>query len=127
MRVIAIIVVILGVASLVLGVVFMTQATSAEKTILSQVAPLTSLSQINPTYDTITAQYNQLMAKELADISAQKALPSVSFSYVSGQRALLGLAKSNVGLAMFTRLSGIVAIVLGLGMGLSGFMLMRKA
>jgi hypothetical protein len=49
------------------------------------------------------------------------------YAYLSGQRALLGLAKSNLGLAMFTRLSGIVGIVLGLGVVLSGLALLRKA
>ncbi len=127
MRVIALIVIILGVASLVLGIVFMTQATSAEKTILEQIAPLTSLSQINPNYDKVTASFDKIMAAEEPNIQAGKAAPSAMYAYLSGQRALLGLAKSNVGLAMFTRLSGIVGIVLGLGMGLSGFVLLRKA
>jgi hypothetical protein len=127
MRLIAIFVIILGLAGLVLGVVFVTQATSAEKQVLDSIAPLKSLSEINPTYDKITAQYNQLVAAELANIQAKTAAPSVNFAYVSGQRALLGLAKSNVGLAMFIRLSGIAGIVIGLGMGLAGFALMKKA
>ena len=126
MRVIAIIVVILGVASLVLGVVFMTQATSAEKVVLEQIAPLTSLSQINPSYDKVTASYDKIMAAEEPNIQAGKAAPSATYGYLAGQRALLGLAKSNVGLAMFTRLSGIASIVVGLGLVLTGLVLLLK-
>jgi hypothetical protein len=126
MRVIAIIIVILGVASLVFGIVFVTQATSAEKQVLDQIAPLTSLSQINPSYDKVTASFNKIMAAEEPNIQAGKAAPSAMYGYLSGQRALLGLAKSNVGLAMFTRLSGIVGIVLGLGLVLSGLAMLRK-
>ncbi|HTY82053.1 MAG TPA: hypothetical protein VMB24_04660 [Dehalococcoidales bacterium] len=126
MRVIAIIVIILGVASLVAGIVFVTQAATAEKTILQEITPLTSLSQIDPQYDKVTAAFEKTMVAEEPNIQAGKAAPSAMYAYLSGQRALLGLAKSNVGLAMFTRLSGIVGIVLGLGVVLSGLALLRK-
>jgi hypothetical protein len=126
MRVIAIIIAILGVASLVVGIVFVTQASSAEKIILQQIAPLTSLSEINPHYDQVTAAFNKTMAAEEPNIQAGKAAPSAMYGYLSGQRALLGLAKSNVGLAMFTRLSGIVEIVIGLGLVLTGLVLLLK-
>jgi hypothetical protein len=127
MRVIAIIVAILGLASLVFGILFVSQAGSAEKQVLDQIAPLTSLSQVNPAYDKVTASFEKLMVAEEPQIQAGKAAPSAMYSYLSGQRALLGLAKSNIGLAKFTRLSGITGIFLGLGLVLSGLALLRKA
>jgi hypothetical protein len=126
MRVIAILVAILGVASLVFGILFVTQAASAEKQILTEIAPLTALSQINPHYDTVTAAFNKTMAAEEPNIQAGKAAPSATYAYLAGQRALLGLAKSNVGLASFIRMSGIVGMVLGIGMALAGYALLRK-
>jgi hypothetical protein len=127
MRVIAIIVVILGLASLAFGILFVSQASSAEKQVLDEIAPLTSLSQVDPHYDTVTAAFNKQMATEEPQIQAGKAAPSAMYAYLSGQRALLGLAKSNIGLAKFTRISGIVSIVVGLGLVLSGLALLRKA
>ncbi|MGD0794756.1 MAG: hypothetical protein ABR958_04080 [Dehalococcoidales bacterium] len=126
MRVIAIIVVILGLASLVFGILFVSEASSAENQVLNEIAPLTSLSQINPQYDKVTAAFNQRLAAEEPGIKTGTQ-PSAMYAYLSGQRALLGLAKSNVGLAMFTRLSGIAGIFLGLGLVLSGLALLRKA
>jgi hypothetical protein len=127
MRLIAIFIIILGLAGLVLGVVFITQATSAEKQVLDSIAPLT-LSDINPKYDAVSATFKQMLPvqQKIASNTAS-AQEMDQLNYVSSQRALLGLAKSNAGLAMFIRLNGITVIVLGIGMGLAGFALLKKA
>lgn len=127
MRVIAIIVAILGLASLVYGILFVAQASSAENQVLNEIAPLTSLSQVDPQYDKVTASFDKFLATEEPQIQAGKAAPSAMYAYLSGQRALLGLAKSNIGTAKFVRSTGLVDIILGLGMVLTGLALLRKA
>jgi hypothetical protein len=48
------------------------------------------------------------------------------YNYLSSQRALLGLAKSNVGLSGFVMMSGTVDIILGIGLALIGVVLYMK-
>ena len=125
MRVMSVIVVLLGLASLVLGVLFITQAASAEQEIADSVAPLT-LDQIDAKYDAASVKYDALKASEEPQIQAGKAAPTINYVYVSAQRALLGLAKSNTGVAGFVRTTGIINIILGLGLVLAGLVLLRK-
>jgi hypothetical protein len=56
-------------------------------------------------------------------------MPSSDPQYVTvlGQRTSLGLAKSNVGIAKMVMTNGIIDIILGLGLVLGGFGLLRKA
>lgn len=126
MRVIAIIIAILGLATFVYGILFVAQAGSAEKEIAASVAPLT-LSEVSPKYDTVSASYDKLKTAEEPLIQTGKAAPSVMYDYLSAQRALLGLAKSNIGTAKFLRSNGTVDIILGLGVVLAGLALLRKA
>ena len=125
MRVLAVIVIILGLASLVLGIMFLPQASSANNTIAAEVAPL-KLSEVDAHYDAVTAAFNKTMAAEEPNIQAGKAAPSVMYDYLAAQRALLGLAKSNMGTVKAVRTNGIVDIVVGLGLVLGGFVLLRK-
>jgi hypothetical protein len=125
MRVLAVIVIILGLASLVLGILFIPQASSANNEIATQVAPL-KLDEVNAKYDAVTVKFNQIMAAEEPNIQAGKAAPSVMYDYLAAQRALLGLAKSNMGTVKAVRTMGIVDIVVGLGLVLGGFVLLRK-
>lgn len=125
MRAIALVVIIAGLVALVFGVIFLPQASSAEKEIADQVAPLT-IDQINPHYDAVTASFNAQMAKEEPNIQAGKAAPSSLYAYLAGQRALLGLAKANMGVASFVRMLGIVNILIGLGLIGGGFIAYRK-
>jgi len=124
MRVIAIIVAILGLAVFVYGILFVAQAGTAEKEIATSVAPLT-LDQVNGKYNEMDTQVKQLQSAQGAQIQAGN--PSVQYLMISGQRTSLGLAKSNIGTAKFVRTSGTVAIMLGLGLFLSGIWLLRKS
>ena len=126
MRVISLIVAILGLAVLVFGILFIIQAGSGEREIAASVAPLT-LDQVNAKYDVVAAKYDQIKMAEEPAIQAQTAMPSAMYNYLSAQRALLGLAKANIGVAKFVRLSGVVNIILGLGLVLGGFTLLRKS
>jgi hypothetical protein len=117
MRAIGIIVLILGVASLVLGVLLIPQAYSAEDEIAESIAPL-PLDQVDPQYDAVKAKYTQM--KESG------APPSVEYNYLTVQKTGLGLTRSQIGLASLTRTIGIVNIILGVGLILAGIGLMRK-
>ena len=120
-----IIIALIGVAILAMGIVFITQANTAKKTVADQVAPI-AVKDVNAQYDAFTAGYNQQMAMEQPDITAGKAAPSAVYDYYGAQRALLGLAKSNLGTAGFVLMSGVVDIVLGLGLILAGMALYMK-
>jgi hypothetical protein len=126
MRIIAVVTAILGLAGIVFGVLFVSQAASAQDEILASIAPL-KLDQVNPTYDKVATQYTALKAAEEPKIQAGQAAPSASYTYLSAQRALLGLAKSNIGTTTFVRTSGIVTGILGIGLVLAGLLLFRKS
>ena len=117
MRAIAVIIVILGLAGLVFGILFITQAASGEQEVADSIAPL-PLDQLDAQYDAVTAQYNQM--KEAG------APPSTDFNYLYGNKVGLGLARSNVGTARFVRTTGVIDIVLGLGLVLAGLGMLRK-
>ncbi len=119
MRVIAIIIAILGLAVFAYGILFVAQAGTAENIVSDEIAPIT-LDQLNATYDTVVTKYTAVKAAEEPKIQAGQAAPSVTYDYLSAQRALLGLAKSNIGVAKFVRTSGTADILLGLGMFLTG-------
>jgi hypothetical protein len=126
MRALAVIVVILGLAALVFGILFIPQASSAEQEIADSVAPLT-LDQVDAKYDAVAVKYDALKAAEEPQIQAKTAAPTINYVYLSAQRALLGLAKSNIGTAKFVRLNGIIDILVGLGLVLAGLGLLRKS
>lgn len=117
MRTIAIIVMILGLASIIFGILFVTQASAAENEIAESIAPL-PLNQLDAQYDTVKAQYGQMQAAG--------AQPSTDFNYLTIQKTGLGLARANVGVAQSVRMNGIIDIVLGLGLSLTGLGLLRK-
>ena len=117
MRIIGIIVLILGVAGLAFGVLLIPQSYSAEDDIAESIAPL-PLDQVDSQYDAVKAKYTQM--KESG------APPSVEYNYLTVQKTGLGLTRSQIGLASFTRTSGIINIILGVGLILAGIGLMRK-
>ena len=120
-----IIVALIGVAILVMGIVFELQASTAKQTVSDEIAPVT-LSTLNDTYDKVKAGYTQYATAEGANVQAGKAAPSAAYNYYSAQRALLGLAKSNIATAKFVMMSGTVDIVLGIGLILTGMVLYMK-
>ena len=126
MRVIAIIVAILGLATFVYGILFVAQAGSVETEVANSIAPLT-LDQVDAKYNTVAAQYDVKKAAEEPKIQAKQGEASATYNYLSAQRALLGLSKTNIGMAKLVRTSGTVDIILGLGMFLAGVWLLRKS
>ncbi len=118
MRTLAVIVIILGLASLVLGILFMVQSGSAKQEVADSIAPL-PLDQLDAQYDTVTAGYEQMVMGG--------APHDATFNYVYGNKVGLGLARANAGTANFVMMSGIVAIIIGAGLVLTGIGQMRKA
>lgn len=126
MRIMAIIVIILGLAAVVFGILFIPQANSARQQVADSIAPLT-LSEVNDKYDAVAAKYTAIKNAEEPKIQAGQAMPSDMYNYLSAQRALLGLAKSNIGTAKMVMTSGIIDILVGVGLLLGGLALLRKA
>jgi hypothetical protein len=121
----AIVILILGVASLALGVLFITEASSAEKEIADSIQPLT-ISEVDAKYDAVKQAQMALRMTEEPQIQAGKAAPSAMYNYLTIQRTSLGLTRSQIGLASFTRTSGIINVILGLGLILAGVGLLKR-
>jgi hypothetical protein len=124
MRVIGIIVLILGVAGLAFGVMFIPQSYSAEDEIAESIDPL-PLDQVDSRYEEVKAQQSAMRAMEGPAIQSG-ADPSAMYNYLTIQRTSLGLTRSQIGLASLTRTIGIINIILGVGLILAGIGLMRK-
>lgn len=124
-RFLGMVIAIIGVASLVFGILFIVQSNSGKQTVADEVKPL-ALSELNAKYDAVKAGYTKYMAAEEPQIQAGKAAPSVMYDYLSAQRALLGLAKSNVSLAGFVMMSGVVDVIVGFGLILAGIVLVKQ-
>ena len=122
----AIFVMVTGVASLVFGIIFIPQAGSAEQEIADSIAPLT-IAEVNAKYDAVTASHQQLMAAEEPGIQAGTASPSAMYNYLTIQRTSLGLTRSNIGFAGFLRTSGIIFIIVGVGLIMAGAGIFRNS
>jgi hypothetical protein len=125
MRILALITLILGLAALVFGVVFIFMAGSGQQEIADSIAPLT-LGEVNAKYEAVSAKYDGIKMAEEPNIQAGQALPSPMYNYLSSQRALLGLAKANIGNVKAVRINGIVDIMVGASLILTGIVLYRK-
>jgi len=126
MRVMAIVILILGVASLAFGVLFVTEASSAEQEIADSIQPL-PIAEVDARYDAVKESQMALRMVEEPEIQAGKAAPSAMYNYLTIQRTALGLTRSQIGLVSFTRTSGIINVILGLGLILAGAGLLKKA
>src|SRR4030042_7157730 len=115
MGILALVALILGLAALVFGVVFIFQASSSDKEIANSIAPL-KLNEVNAKYDAVATKYNAIKMAEEPNIQAGQALPTAMYNYLSSQRALLGLAKSNIGTVKAIRINGIVDIMVGVSL-----------
>ena len=124
-RIMGMVVAILGVASLVMGIMFFMQAGSSKQEITDDIAPVL-ISEVNAKYDLVRTKQIAIMATEEPKIQAGQALPSDLYNYLSAQRALLGVAKSNLKVVGALQISGIIDIVVGFGLGLAGVALLRK-
>jgi len=121
----AIVVVVLGLVSLVFGIIFIIQAGSAEQEIANEIQPLT-IAEVDAKYEAVKTKQVALAKVEEPEIQAGKAAPSTTYNYLTVQRTSLGLARANIGLAGFVRTSGIIDIIVGLGLILAGVGLFRK-
>jgi hypothetical protein len=126
MRVLGIIIIILGLVGVVFGILFFPQASSGRNEVADSIAPI-PLDHLNATYDAVVVKHDQIRAAEEPNIQAGKAMPSDMYNYLSAQRALLGLAKSNIGTVDFVQFMGIVCICMGVGVAAAGFYVFRKA
>jgi len=124
-RFIGMVVALIGIAILVFGIIFIIQSNTGKQTVADEVKPI-ALSDVNPKYDAVSASQTQLMAAEEPKIQAGQAQPSAMYNYLSAQRALLGLAKANIGLTGFVMMSGTVDIILGIALILMGMTLFMK-
>jgi len=116
---------LLGVACLVFGIIFITQASSAEKEIASEIQPV-KIAEVDAKYDAVKPKQIALMMTEEPNIQAGKAAPTATYIYLTAQRTSLALAKTNIGLAGFVRTSGIIGIIIGAGLILTGLGLFKK-
>ena len=124
-RLSAIAVIVLGLVGLVFGILFITQASSAEQAIADEIQPLT-IAKVDPSYEAIKTNQMALAMTEEPQIQAGEAAPSTMYNYLTVQRASLGLVKTNIGLAAFVRSSGIINIIVGLGLILAGVGLFKQ-
>jgi hypothetical protein len=128
MRALAVIIAVLGVFTLAIGVVFITQAASAEKTISDQLQtglqPL-AVADVQAAYDNATNQMVQMRPSELQQMATTKQ-PSANYLNVVNQRTALGLTRSNLGIAQATRMNGIIDVVLGASLVLAGVVLISR-
>lgn len=121
----AIVIAVLGVVCLVFGIIFITQAGSAEQEIASELQPL-EISEVDAKYEEVKTNQTALARNEEPNIQAGTAAPSPMYNYLTVQRTSLGLARANIGLAGSVRTNGIIDIIIGLSLILAGIGLFKK-
>jgi hypothetical protein len=119
MRLLALLVVILGIATLVFGIMFIPQASDAKKKVADSLTAPVTLDTLDATYDKISGSFDQLKAAGMPSSDPQ-------YVMILGQRTSLGLARSNVGVAKVLNTMGIVNIIAGVGFIFAGCALMMK-
>jgi hypothetical protein len=115
----------IGITVIVFGVIFIAQSGSARQQVADGIAPVT-LDKLNATYDTVSEKQKAVMAAEEPNIQAGKAAPSATYNYLTVQKVGLGLAKTNRGLADLIQTMGIIDVIMGVGLLVGGFLLMKK-
>lgn len=124
MRIVASIVLLCGLASIVLGILLMVQASAGQDELEESIAPL-MVSQVEGRYDEVVGNHNAM--RQMAEMAIQRGGdPPPLYNYLSAQRASLGLAKANIGTVKATRMNGIIDIVVGAGLVLAGVGLFRR-
>jgi len=116
MRFLALLVVILGIATLVFGIMFIPQASSAKQEVKDSLSSGVTLDNLDDTYDGVAQQLSQMPNTD------------PRYTMLFSQRTSLGLARANVGLAKLVNTAGIVNIIVGVGLVLGGCaLIMRKS
>ena len=116
----ALIVVLLGVISLVLGIALMGSAGSAKGQLAEDLKPLLTLDQVQARYDSVKPKQIAIAQAEEPNIQAGKAAPSTLYTYLTVSRAGLGLTRASLGLISLVRITGIMSLVSGIALVLAG-------
>jgi hypothetical protein len=128
MRALAVVIAVLGVFTLAIGVVFITQAASGEKTLSDQLQmglqPL-AIGDVQAAYDKATSEMVQMKPSELQQLAAGKSV-SANYLNVVNQVTALGLSRSNIGILQATRMNGIIDVVLGASLVMAGVVLLSR-
>jgi hypothetical protein len=117
---------LVGVVALVFGIIFITQAGSSSQEVADSIQPVT-LAELDGKFEAVKVQQTAMRAAEEPQIQAGTAAPSSTYNYLTIQRAALGLARTNVGLAGFVRTAGILDILVGIGLVLAGVGLFKQS
>jgi hypothetical protein len=117
---------VIGVICIVFGTMFILQAGSKQKEIAGEIQPL-KIEQVDAKYATVKAAQIAIATVEEPKIQAGQAAPSAMYTYLSAQRALLGLAKSNLNVVEFVRFTGILNIVIGAGFVLVSLVVCKRS
>jgi len=121
----AIFITAMGVVCIVFGIIFIAQASSAKQEIADDIQPLT-IADVDAKYEAVKTSQMAIRAAEEPNIQAGQAAPSAMYNYLTIQRTSLGLARANIGLAGFVRTSGIIDIIVGVGLILVAMALFKK-
>ncbi len=124
MKTLAIIVVIIGLASLVMGTIFVFNSFSARDDVATSIAPL-PVNNLNSQYDQVNQMQQAQTQQEGAAI--QKGDPSAGYVWLTLQRTSLGLARSNMGLANLTQILGYLNIVIGIALVIVSLGMLRRS
>ncbi len=124
MKALSIIVLILGLASLVMGVIFVINSGTARTEVADSIAPL-PLENLDAQYDTVKSAQQQMAGQEGAAI--QQGNPSSNYIWLTLQRTSLGLARSNIGTARLTMTLGYITAVIGVALIVVSLGMLRKA
>jgi hypothetical protein len=119
MRFLALLVVVLGIAVLVFGIIMFPQASSARQKVADSLTSPVTLDNLDDMYDQISGAFDQLKASGMPSSDPQ-------YVMVLGQRTSLGLARSNVGLARKIQTDGIVDVLIGVGLIFGGCALVMR-
>jgi len=119
-NIVSILLAVIGVVCVVFGVLFMVSANKGKTTVVNE------LTASGVTVATLDAKYDQAKAG-LAQALAAGAAGNESAQSAGWQKASLGLAKSNLAMVDFVQKSGILTIVIGAGLVLAGWGLMKKS
>jgi len=119
-NIVSILLAVIGVVCVVFGVLFIMSANSGKQTVVDELtASGVTVDNINDKYDQAKAGLAQALAAGTAGTETAQSL--------GWQKASLGLGKSNLAMVDFVQKSGILTIVIGAGLVLAGWGLMKKS
>jgi hypothetical protein len=127
-NILSILVAVVGVACIVFGVIFIMSASSGKTTVVDEMAASgVTVDNLNAKYDLAKKGLADAMTAMATASDAAKATVNEKIQDAGWQKASLGLAKSNLAMVDFVQKSGILTIVIGAGLVLAGWGLMKKS